>query len=194
MTTVSDAWGAVRECLQQFSFNDIKSIAGLAKLDLILVAHLVQKQGMSGATKGELMSGIDAAFGAMSEAERGGFLSILVEEMLRRKPEALERLSEHLSRLGLSFSHGSLLPVDVFDPDDLAEIPEESHQGLIKAAQRFRDGDLGGAIAAACGAVDSATSHVYQAKQLGDPNSASFQERCKRAAAAKGVQPGALET
>lgn len=45
------------------------------------------------------------------------------------------------------------------------------------------------AISAACGAVDSATSLVYQQAQLGDPAGASFQERCKRASLAKGVIP-----
>lgn len=193
MTAISSAWGAIRECLQQFSFSDIKRIAGLAGLELAVVAHLVQKQGMTGATKGELMSGIDGAFGKMLDAEQSRFLSILVEEILRRKPEAEELLSDHLSRLGWSFSHGALLPLRLFDPRNLEEIPEESRQSLVKAAQRFRDGDLDGAITAACGAVDSVSSRVYHDKNLGDPAKASFQERCKRAAAAKGVLPAMNE-
>src|ERR1700686_4254909 len=57
----------------------------------------------------------------------------------------------------------------------------------IKAAQRFRDGDLSGAISAACGAVDTVTSSVYRAAGLGDPGKASFQERCTRSLEARKV-------
>jgi len=60
---------------------------------------------------------------------------------------------------------------------------------MVKAAQRFRDGDLSGAVSAACGAVDSVTTKVYFEQNLGDPGSASFQERCKRAVSARGVIP-----
>lgn len=188
MTSLLQAWPAIRTCLQAFHFYDIKEIAGLGGLDLTTVAHLVQKPEQ-GATKGQLMTGIDVAFSKMQDAERSRFLTILVEEILRRKPETQEQLSEYLSRLGWSFSLGTLSPLRVLDPTDLPETPEESHQDLLKAAQRFRDGDLSGAISAACGAVDSATARVYEQEQLGNPSDASFQERCKRAAAATGVIP-----
>jgi hypothetical protein len=59
----------------------------------------------------------------------------------------------------------------------------------VKAAQRLRDGDLTGAISAACGAVDSATVRIYELQGLGDPGLASFQERCKRAVEVTGVIP-----
>ena len=114
---------------------------------------------------------------------------MLIEEILRRKPETRGNLSEYLSRLGWTFSHGIISAVQVFDPDDLLELPRESHKDLRKAAQRFRDGDLSGAISAASGAVDAATGAVYQQEKLGNPAQASFQERCKRASAAKGVMP-----
>ena len=68
---------------------------------------------------------------------------------------------------------GALVQIEVFDPADLSELPEEARKDLLKAAQRLRDGDLSGAIPAACGA--------------------SFQERCKRASSAKGVIPAPEE-
>ncbi len=191
MTSLLQAWPAIRACLQASSFYDIKEIAGLAGLDLTAVSHLEQKPE-KGATKGQLMTAIDGAFGRMAPNEQSRFLTILGEEILRRKPETYQQLSENLSRLGWAFFEGALVPIEVFDPEDLAELPEEARQDLLKAAQRFRDGDLSGAISAACGAVDSATSLVYQQAQLGDPGGASFQERCKRASSAKGVIP-ALE-
>jgi hypothetical protein len=184
--SVLAAWPAVRACLQEFNFYDIKAIAGLAGFDVTAAAHLVQKSE-GGASKGQLMSAIDGQVGGMDARARSRFLAILSEEVLRRRPEMQDRLAEYLSRLGWSFVSQTLVPLDVFDVDALADTPEESHKDLLKAAQRLRDGDLGGAISAACGAVDTATSAVFQELGLGDPTKASFQERCKRAALAKGV-------
>lgn len=186
MDSVIPAWPAIRACLQEFSFYDIKGLAGLAGLDVTVVAHLVQ-QPKDGATKGQLMSAIDGAFGKMSSSAQTRFLTILIEEILRNRPASQERLSEYLSRLGWSFTNQLLVPLNLLNPQDLVDMPEESHRDLLKAAGRFRDGDLSGAISGACGAVDSATALVYQQKSLGDPTKVSFQERCKRAAQAKGV-------
>jgi hypothetical protein len=183
------AWPAVRACLQEFRFDEIKAIAGLAGLDLTAVAHLVQ-MSEAGATKGRLLSAIDGQFGEMPAVARNRFLTILIEEILRRRPEAEEKLSEYLSRLGWSFAGQTLVPLDILDPDALEWTPRECRRDLLKAAQRFRDGDLSGAISAACGAVDAATSTVYEQLGLGDPTQDSFQQRCRRAAQAKGVLPG----
>lgn len=191
MTSLLQAWPAIRASLQISRFDDIKEIVGLAGLDITAFAHLVQKPE-KGATKGQLLTAIDGAFRNLPPEEKSRFLAILGEEVLRRKPEIMQQLSENLTRLGWVFSGRALIPIDVFDPEDLPELPEESRADLLKAAQRFRDGDLSGAISAACGAVDSATSAVYDQAQLGDSSCASFQERCKRALLAKGVIP-ALE-
>jgi hypothetical protein len=186
MDNLLRAWPAVRACLQEFSFYDIKEVAGLAGFDVTAAAHLVQK-AQGGATKGQLMSAVDEQVAQMSLATRRHFLTVLIEEVLRRRPEAQEKLSEYLNRLGWTFVNETLIPLELFDVDTLADTPDESHHDLLKAAQRLRDGDLGGAISAACGAVDAATSRVYVELGLGDPTKASFQERCKKAALAKGV-------
>ena len=191
MSSLLHAWPAIRSSLQTWSFYDIKEIVGLAGLDLTTLAHLEQKS-QGGASKGQLMTAIDGEFGRKAPAERSKFLFIVGEEILRRKPEIEQQLSDDLSRHGWRFSEGALVQLEVFDPTDLSELPEEALKDLLKAAQRFRDGDLSGAISAACGAVDSATSLVYQQAKLGDPGAASFQERYKRASSAKGVIP-ALE-
>lgn len=180
------AWPAVRAGLQRFTFYDIKEVAGLAGFNVTATAHLVQKS-QGGATKGELMSAVDEQVAEMDAATMQRFLAILIEEILRRRPDEHEQLSEYLSRLGWSFVNETLVPLELFDAEILLDTPEEAHHDLLKAAQRLRDGDLGGAISAACGAVDTATSKVYEACGLGDPTDASFQERCKKAAAAKGV-------
>ena len=180
------AWPAVRACLQEFSFYEIKEIAGLSGLDVTTLAHLVQKP-QRGASKGELMTAIDGQYGKLSAAHRTRFLTLLIEDVLRRRAELEERLSEYLSRLGWAFLGQRLVPTTVLRPETLEDTPEVCRADLLKSAQRLRDGDLGGAISAACGAVDSATSQVYREFNLGDPGNASFQERCKRAAQAKGV-------
>ena len=186
MTSVLRAWPAVRACLQALSFYDIKEVTGLAGLNVTALAHLVQKPER-GATKGQLMTAVDAEFAKMAGAEQRRFLTILVEEILRRKPDSQEQLSEYLTRLGWAFVGETLIPLQLLDPEDLAQTPDVSHADLRKAAQRFRDGDLTGAISAACAAVDSATAQVYQQKGVGDVTQASFQERCRKAAFAKGV-------
>lgn len=83
----------------------------------------------------------------------------------------------------------TLVPLEILDAAALEWTPQECRKDLLKAAQRLRDGDMTGAISAACGAVASATSNVYAQFGLGDPTQASFQERCRRAAQARGVLP-----
>jgi hypothetical protein len=187
--SLPEAWSAIRACLQEFSFYAIKEITGLAGLDVTTVAHLVQEQQGSrpGASKGQLMSAIDEQFGKMASRTRSRFLIIAVEEILRRRPAYGEKLSEYLNRVGWAFADRTLVPIEVLDPADLEETPEECRKDLLKAAQRFRDGDLTGAVSAACGAVDTATALIYQQAGLGNPTAASFQERCRCAARAKGV-------
>jgi hypothetical protein len=133
------------------------------------------------------MSAVDEQVALMGLVPTRHFLTILIEEVLRRRPGTQEKLAEYLSRLGWSFVNQTLVPSEVFDIGILADTPNESHHDLLKAAQRLRDGDLGGAISAACGAVDAATTKVYEELGLGDPTKASFQERCRKAAQAKGV-------
>lgn len=192
MTTLAHAWGAIRASLESFTFYDIKTMLGLSGLDLTHLAYLEQKPE-KGASKGQLMTAIDSVFGKMSEEERTSFTAILTEELLKRKPDVEGQLEEHLSRLGWSVADGTLIPIELFDAAELKDFPAESRQDMLKAARRFRDGDLSGAISAACGAVDSVTTKVYCEQNLGDPGSASFQERCRRAIGARGVIP-ALES
>jgi hypothetical protein len=188
MSSFALSWPPVRACVQEFTFSDIKEIVGLAGVDLAELAHLDQKPD-KGATKGQLMTALDGIVGRMNEGAKGRFVALVIEEALRRRPQLAERLHELLSRLQWSYSEGTLAPLRVFDPGDLEEAPTDSHHDLRKAAARFRDGDLTGAISAACGAVDSATAAIYLEEGLGDPTQASFQERCKKASTARGVMP-----
>lgn len=179
MATLIQAWGAIRATLKTFEFSEIKTILGLAGFDLNEISHLEQAP-KEGASKGTLLSRIDMVFGQMDEGEQKRFMMILTEEILLRKPEMESQLESHLSRLGWSIIQGVLLPIQLFDRDDVENISEAPLLEMVKAAQRFRDGDLSGAISAACGAVDIVTARVYAEKDIGDPGEASFQERCKK--------------
>lgn len=180
LRTYSQAWGAIRASLSETNFNEIKSIVGLAGMDMCLLSHLDQKPNQ-GATKGQLLSAVDGALGKLPEPARIKFLAIVLEELLRRQPNVQEKLEEALSRHGWGVSGNTLVLLHVYDPADLAQVADAPRVDLLKAARRYRDGDLGGAISAACGAVDTVTSGIFLALSLGDPNKASFQERCSRA-------------
>lgn len=179
------AWQAARSSLLSFTFDQIKDIAGLAGLNLPAVAHL--SSGSGSATKGHLMTAFDGQVADLGSKELARMVTTIFEELLRRNDDLREKMSEDLNRLGWSFSNGALVPIELFDIEDLAYLSPVAHSDLLKAAKRMREGDLSGAIGAACGAVDSATSRVYEELQLGDPAAASFQERCKKAVQAKGV-------
>jgi len=157
-------------------------------MNLSALAHLDDDTG-SAAAKGKLLSAIDGLQGTITTEASRRFLTILVEEILRRNETCWDDLDEYLSRLGWTFVDGHLVSIEVLDPQTLEDIPSACRQDLLKAAQRFRDGDLTGAVTAACGAVDTATSQVYRELDLGDPQDASFQERCNRAMKAKGALP-----
>lgn len=183
MATITAAWGTVRANFLQLSFADIKTVVGLAGLDMIPLASLQQRQ-TNGATKEQLMSAIEGLLGRMEDGEQRRFVVRVAEEVLTRKPELEEQMADQLARHGWGLVDHHLIPLQLFDPSELAILPEGPRTDLAKAAQRFRDGDLGGAISAACGAVDTAVSDVYLTYGLQqDARRPSFQEGCNRAIA-----------
>jgi hypothetical protein len=115
-----------------------------------------------------------------------GFLSYVAEALLMRTSGVREDLEGYLARFGWGLAGTNVVPLTIIDSSELAEISDAPRRDLIKAAIRLRDGDLSGAISAACGAVDACTASIYQRHSLGDPGSASFQEKCSRALKAKG--------
>lgn len=181
-------WGPIRSSLTaNFSFSDIKQIVGYADIDMSQLSHLEQKS-QGGASKSQLLSAIDMQVGQMDANQTGVVASICCEEMLRRKPDLIDELERVLSRVGWKFSGTNLLPIEVFDISELKEIPEKAHEDIQKAASRLRDGDLSGSLSAACGALDSVTGAIYLEFELGDPESASFQERIKKSLNAIGAK------
>lgn len=183
---VNSAWSATSAVLRDFSFYNIKEIVGLAGFDTSRIAHLVQRSGSS-TSKGQLITEIEQGLSKFSYEEKRHFLNIVIEEMLDRSLHVEQQLEKYLSRLGWQIIDGAVLPIEILDRRDLDELDEVSKADLLKSAKRFRDGDLSGAVSAACGAVDSITNKIYQSNNLGDVGNTSFQERCKVALNAVGV-------
>jgi len=183
---INQAWTAIRVVLQsEFSFYEIKELVGLAGMDLTELAHLVQKAG-GGASKGQLMTAIDQSFARFVPDEKREIVSHLVQEVVSRRPDCKDRLEGYLARFGWGLLDDRVVPLTIFDPKDLEEITEAPRADLVKAAERIRDGDLSGAISAACAAVDTCTGAIYEEYQLGNVQNSSFQERCKKALDAVG--------
>ena len=183
---INSAWSAASAILRNFSFYDIKEIVGLAGFDSSRISHLVQRSGSS-TSKGQLITEIEQGLSEFTDEEKRHFVNIVIEEMLDRNSNIEEQLEKYLSRLGWQIIDGLVLPIEILDRNDLNELAEESKADLLKAAKRFRDGDLSGAVSAACGAVDSVTQKIYQSNNLGDFGKTSFQERCKVALHSVGI-------
>ena len=189
-TTLNQAWGALRvELPDVFSFYEIKEIVGLAGIDTTRLAGLVQR-ARGGASKGQLMTALDREVGELDDCKKSRVLNYIAEEIVARRPDHSEHLQERLRRLGWQFVNESLIPSELFDVAELAELaelPDAARTDLVKAATRLRDGDLSGALTAACAAVDSATGAVYASRGLGSPSKDSFQRRCTKALKAGGT-------
>ncbi|MGZ8955717.1 MAG: hypothetical protein ACXW0Q_13670 [Methylovulum sp.] len=181
-SNINSAWSAASALLKnKFSFNDIKQIVSLAGFDPIQIDRVNQGD------KGQLVTKIEREFWQFDYEKKHSFLNIVIEEMLERQNAIQEQLENYLSRLGWQVIDGAVIPIKLLDKNDLEELDEVSREDLIKSAKRFRDGDLSGAVSAACGAVDSITNKIYQDKNLGDATNASFQQRCTEALKAVGI-------
>lgn len=185
-TTLNQAWGALRALLRAFSFYEIKEIVGLSGIDVTSLASLEQKPS-GGATKGQLITALDGKIQKLDCRTKSRVLTHIAEVIVERQPNQSDCLDEYLERLGWQFVDGKLIPIYVFDVAELAELPDAARTDLVKAATRLRDGDLDGALAAACAAVDSTTNAVYAEHVIDSQVNDGFQARCTNALKARGA-------
>lgn len=197
---INTAWAAVVPLLRMFGFYDIKDIVGLTGFDRNTLLSLGEDRDSYGKfynSAERLVEQIDEHFLRFSDEAKLHFLNIVIEEILSgnhninsnfsHQRALKKRLQYYLERLGWQLIDKKVLPIDVLDQSDLKELDPSAREDLIKAAIKFRDGDLSGAIASACAAVDSVTANVFQHKNLGDPKVTSFQERCIKSLAEAGI-------
>jgi hypothetical protein len=96
------AWGPVRAVLEEFSFSQIKTIVGLAGLDVSRLSHLSQK-GPSYTSKGELMSSIDCLFSELSSDAAERFVRTVAEEICERSETGKKKLEDYCERYGYPY-------------------------------------------------------------------------------------------
>jgi hypothetical protein len=195
---INSAWASVAPILRKFGFYDIRDIVGLAGFDMLILKSLgFDNDNWCKPNPSLLVSEIGDHFLGFTDEIKHRFLNIVIEEILSGKYDLYsndryenleERLQSYLSRLGWQLIDNKVLPIEILDLSDLNELDPVAREDLVKAATKFRDGDLSGALSSACAAVDSVTARVYRDKNLGDVNkSKSFQERCNKSLKVIGV-------
>ena len=189
---INSAWGAVAPILREFDFYTVRDIVGLAGFDIKILNRLGFYENWyrkcEDIDTDQLVTEIGDHFLGFTDEIKHRFVSTVIEEILNKKRNLEKRLQYCLNRLGWQVIDNKVLPIEILDLSDLNELDSSAREDLIKAAAKFRDGDLSGAISSACAAVDSATARVYRDKSLGDVNkSKSFQERCNKSLKAIGV-------
>lgn len=178
---VGDAWGSIRGIIREsLSFAQIKDLVGESGLPIHKLAHLQQKS-KGGASKGQLMDGIDGLFNELDEDGRNRFVASCVEGLLKRDDSLLEELQTTLGRVGWGVTNQGVYPLRLQIELETFALDQRLQEGIAKTLRRYRDGDFDGAVTAICGLVDSLTEKVYSQKSLGDHRTASYQERVSRA-------------
>jgi hypothetical protein len=196
---INSAWASVAPILRKYIFYDIRDIVGLAGFDMQILKDLGKDYNNWGKPNPSLLvSEISDHFIGFTNEKKHRFLNFVIEEILSGKYDygygndryenLEESLQSYLSRLGWQLIDNKVLPIEILELSDLNELDPSAKDDLVKAATKFRDGDLSGAISSACAAVDSVTARVYQDNNLGDSSkSQSFQEKCNKSLKETGV-------
>ncbi len=90
-------------------------------------------------------------------------------------------INERLQRTGWAMSNGQPFPLTLRVDLDTAELDPTVRDGLTTCLERYRNGDMDGAMTAICGIVDSITEQIYTKKNLGSYSGTGYQERVNRA-------------
>jgi hypothetical protein len=133
-----------------------------------------------------LMQSLDPQFRSFSPDEKLRIIRVLAQQLMEENyPERAERVARLLRDHGFQFSGGAFVPVEFFDERVTRYLPESALSEISTALARLIDQDLDGALAAACGAVETAAAAVYRRRSLGDPaKEDSFQKKTMTAISA----------
>lgn len=179
---LAGAWSALREILLRFSFADMKTLTASAGLPIMELSHLRQTSGGGRSTgKGELADAIDGLFNDLDPDAQDRVTANLISDLLRRPNADEERLIELLERAGWTLVGNEPVPLSLRLDALPTPLPESVGDGLAKAARRYRDGDLDGAMTTIVGLVDETTEAIWAADGLGDHKAASYHERVVKA-------------
>lgn len=177
---LADAWRSLRSLVKEaYSFNGMKDLMGHSGLPIEQLAHLQQRQ-IGGASKGQLIDGIEGVLNHMTQEDREEIVRRCVTTMLQERPAVRPQVEAALATAGWGLvgnePQSLALAIDV----DLASLPAAAQEGLQTALSRYGQGDLDGAITAICGVVDSLTAEAYAQHGLGNHTDAKYQERVAR--------------
>ena len=138
---ISQNWGPLRSILRSCcSASLVRKLTGATGIDM---SSLPSFAGTP--TTGEfdkLMLALDRSFYPMNPDEQLRFLQIMVEDLLRNKPDLEPVLESYFARLGWSLYEKRLVPIKILDITELPELPEDAALDLLKATTRLRDGDF----------------------------------------------------
>ena len=127
--------------------------------------------------RASVVPAIQKLFGEMPFEQKARVVPILASHLNR---DAVNKL---LQPHGYQFVDGHFLPLGAADAREFQFLPPSSAEQISTAFDRLNVGDEDGAIAAACGAVDTATVAAYEKYNLGKPPD-SFQAKVNTVMAA----------
>lgn len=169
--------------------DDIRTIgnAVIAELtDALSIPQIRQAVGRAGFDTGRIpaedrrasvVPAIQKLFGEMTFEQKARVVPILASHLNR------DSVNKLLQPHGYQFVDGHFLPLGAADARESQFLPPSSAEQISTAFDRLNLGDEDGAIAAACGAVDTATVAAYEMHNLGKPPD-SFQAKVNTVMAA----------
>ena len=142
------------------------------------LSHLRQTSGgRQRSSKGELADALDGLFSELGPVIRDRVAGNLIQELLQVRPTHAERLNVLLGRVGWTVFEGEPIPLELRLDTLPRPIPDAVRRDLLKGLQRYRDGDLDGAMTAIVATVDTLTAEVYGEHSLGNHRQHPYQQR-----------------
>jgi hypothetical protein len=133
-----------------------------------------------------LMRLVDAQFEGFSFDEKLRTVRILADRLTtqQHRPEVSESVKSLLLSHGFQFLEGHFVPIGLFGERELRFLPRAAVGEISTALDRLIGGDLDGALAAACGTVETAAFAIGEIAPA-----ESFQQKAKIAIDAAGRLP-----
>jgi hypothetical protein len=179
--TLSSAWPVLRQIIiDNQSFNNIKSLCGSAGMQVQKLSHLQQKSGFASSTKGQLMDGVDKLFNELSTKEQENVIRNLLHDLWHGSNDVKDPLANALERVGWGITEGEPHPLELQVNLEMAQLPKHEQKLISKSLNRYRQGDLDGAITSICSVVDSITEQIYTQQSMSDHKKDSYQQRVNR--------------
>jgi hypothetical protein len=178
--TLSSTWPVLRQIILDKSFNDIKSLYGSAGVQIQRLSHLQQESGFNCASKGQLMDGVDGLFNELSPKDQENVIRSLLHDLWQGSDTVKESITTALERVGWGITDGEPHPLELQVNLEMAQLPEHEQKLISKSLNRYRQGDLDGAITSICSVVDSITEKIYTQNTLGNHRNDSYQQRVNR--------------